>query len=233
MMNRLFLCVFFILSTATSMDIAYGESRVWRIASLQWQPYSGSDLVDEGRSIEVLRRLLAKADIELQVDFFPWKRAKDSAKSKDYIGYFPAWPNEIEPGFVVSPIVDWSWISVVHHNAITVTEASLDQLFRDYRVAIISSYSYPEEIYTAAKTYPEHTFNISDEYSMLMMLSYQHVDIGITDGDVVRYYADKLGVRNVSTAFHLMRMPLVIALRDTPDNQRVIEEITLMLNSER
>ena len=231
-MTRFFLCVFFILSTATSIEFAYGESRVWRIASLQWQPYSGSDLVNEGRSIEVLRHVLAKSDIELQVDFFPWKRAKDYANNKDYIGYFPAWPNVLDPGFIPSPIVDWSWISVIHNKDIPVMETGLDQLFSDYRVAIISSYSYPKEVFAAAKANPERTYKISDEYSMLMMLSHQYVDIGITDGDVIRYYADKLGISNVSTAFHLMRMPLVVALRDTPDNQGVIEEITRMLNSE-
>lgn len=232
MMRRLFLCVLLILGATASMGFAYGEGRVWRIASLQWQPYSGSDLEGEGRSIEALRHLLASSNIELQVDFFPWKRAKDYARSKDYIGYFPAWPDEVDSGFVPSPAVDWSWISVIHHKEIAVTHKSLSHLFRDYRVAIISSYTYPKEIYIAAKAYPEHTFSISDEYSMLMMLSHQHIDIGITDGDVVRYYADKLGVSNVGTAFHLMRIPLVIALRDTPDNQQVINEITVMLNSE-
>lgn len=230
-MNRYALGMVFILLSCSSLSFAESERRVWRIASLEWQPYTGSDLESGGRSIEILRHLLAQSDIELQVDFFPWKRAKEYAKSEAYIGYFPAWPYEIDQGFIASPAVDWSWISVVHHQSTKVSSRKLADLFRDYRVAVIEPYTYPAEVYTAALWNPQNTVWITDEYSMLLMLEHRHVDIGLTDGEVVKYYAEKLDISDVVVAYHLIRAPLVLALRDTPENQQVIREITRLLNS--
>ena len=45
------------------------NAETWRITSLDWQPYSGSDLANHGKSVEKLRGLLKKESIELIVDF--------------------------------------------------------------------------------------------------------------------------------------------------------------------
>lgn len=61
---------------------------VWKITTLNWEPYSSANMATQGNSIQRLRYLLAKQDIQLLVDFLPWKRAQLEAEETEYIGYF-------------------------------------------------------------------------------------------------------------------------------------------------
>lgn len=58
-----------VLCVAMLAPAAYAEE-VWKITSLDWQPYSGADMATQGNSIQKLRELLKKEGITLQVDFF-------------------------------------------------------------------------------------------------------------------------------------------------------------------
>lgn len=109
--------LFFISLTASGQT-------VWKIASLDWEPYSGNTLHTEGNSIQKLRHELRKHNIELLVEFYPWKRAQKKAASAESIGYFPAWPEEVYAGFVASPAIDWSQIAIMK---MAVTELSVNQ----------------------------------------------------------------------------------------------------------
>ena len=71
----LFLMVFMLTSHA---------QETWKVASLNWQPYADSKMGNQGSSIQKLRELLAKEDISLIVEFFPWNRAKKLAETNSF-----------------------------------------------------------------------------------------------------------------------------------------------------
>lgn len=202
---------------------SYAEE-IWKITSLDWQPYSGSDMATEGNSIQKLRELLKKEGITLIVDFFPWLRAKNKAKKEEYVGYFPAWPEEVDAGFVASPPVDWSELSILAQTGIDISFDNIDELFKKYKVGIVQTYVYPKVIDDAMKKYPDHVDKAPDEVSLLKKLSGGRHPVAITDPNVMLYLAAKEGVSNVVALDKIViKKELVIAFRDDEKNRSRIE----------
>lgn len=60
------------------------------MTSLDWPPYSGESLAENGFSVEIARAAFAAMGYELVVEFKPWVRTVALAsKTKQYAGYFP------------------------------------------------------------------------------------------------------------------------------------------------
>ena len=121
----------------------YANAETWRITSLEWPPYSGADVPNQGTSIDKLRKLLKKAGIELSVDFYPWVRAQNQARKKEYVGYFPSWIEEVREGFLSSPTIDFSSIGVLSYTGSTTKWRTIDALFQENQVGLVHGYGYP------------------------------------------------------------------------------------------
>ncbi|MFZ5569159.1 MAG: hypothetical protein ACOZF0_02050 [Thermodesulfobacteriota bacterium] len=218
-----------VCSVCLLVNPAHAET--WKITSLDWQPYSGSDMANQGESVNKLKELLKKEGIDLVVEFYPWTRAQKLAQTKDYIGYFPAWPEEVKEGFVASPPVDWSYIGVMTYAGSAAKWESVDQLFSQYRVGIIDSYEYPKEIADAVKKYPDHVKLAGDETALVKMLaSKTRFEVALTDPNVMQYHAklqkmDNIQVLNPS----IQKKELVISLRNDEANKKVIERLNKLL----
>lgn len=216
--------VFFIYSQIFTLYSANAKE-TWIITSLNWQPYSGDDMNNQGNAIQALRNALQKNGIELLVEFYPWKRAQKLASSKRYIGYFPAWPEEVYAGFIASNTISWSNISVISANEHQVVFDSLDDLFKNYSVGLVESYTYPEKIEINASKY---SINVSDALNDLLLLrklvAGRHQTM-ITDPLVTEYLAEKHSIEGYKIVKSLYQKPLVVALRDQPDNMRALHII--------
>jgi len=151
------------ISVVTIFAASSLTEETWKIASLNWEPYSGAEMRTQGNSVQKLRILLKKEKINLIVEFYPWKRAQIIAKNKEYVGYFPAWPEEVYEGFTASPAVDWSEIGIMQHLGSNLRFESVDDLFKNYIVGIVQTYAYPKAIDDAIKKYPNHTEKTPNE----------------------------------------------------------------------
>jgi polar amino acid transport system substrate-binding protein len=61
------------------------------MASLEWPPYTGANLPDQGETIKHAKAIFASMGYTLKVDFFPWARVVNLGlgdKTK-YVGYLP------------------------------------------------------------------------------------------------------------------------------------------------
>lgn len=194
----------------------------WKITSLNWEPYSGAEMTTMGNSIQKLREILQQADIRLIVEFYPWKRAQLLAQRKDYVGYFPAWPEEVYDNFVASSAVDWSEIGVMKQSGTDISYDNIEDLFRKYNVGVVETYTYPQIIADAMQKYPKHVDQAPDEISLLKKLSIGRHPVAITDPNVMMYLAGKQGIYNVEPEAFLMKKELVVAFRKSEDNQHRI-----------
>lgn len=215
MLNKLAAALFVVMIFAVN-SIA---EETWKITSLNWEPYSGVEMRTQGNSIQKLRVLLKKEKINLIVEFYPWKRAQIIAKSKDYVGYFPAWPDEVYEGFTASPPVDWSEIGIMKNSESSVRFKSIDDLFKNYKVGIVKTYAYPKIIDDAVKKYPNHAENAPNEVSLLKKLALGRHPAAITDPKVMMYLAARNGIYNVELLKVVTKKELVIAFRDDEDNK--------------
>lgn len=201
---------------------------VWKITSLDWQPYSDAAMVSQGNSIQKLRSLLKQKGIELVVEFYPWARAREIAKRKGYVGYYPAWPEEVAEGFTASLPVDWSEIGVLTHVHSGVKWTGLEALFT-YKVGLVSTYSYPEAITRLAQANPLNVDPTPNEISLLRKLSARRIKVAITDPLVMDTLAEREGIENIKLLKLLSKAPLVLAFNNQPENLKRLELLNSLL----
>ena len=222
------LLVLILILTIVSPVLA-GEK--WKMTSLAWGPYSGHDLPQQGRSIAKLRKALQACNIELVVEFFPWARAKVTAAQPGYVGYFPAWPEEVKGGFIASPPVDWSKIAIMSRDKINLPK-DLDSIFATNIVGLIKNYTYPEEIEKIAKRHKRNIDEAPDENSLVRKLIRGRCDLAITDPEVMKYYAKKNGLKNIVVVKEISTNPLVFAIKKSEKSEHVLKILKKALNKE-
>jgi polar amino acid transport system substrate-binding protein len=206
------------------------QAETWKLTSLNWQPYAGAEMASQGNSIQKLRMLLEENGITLVVEFYPWKRAQHLAGKPGYVGYFPAWPEEVGKGFTASPAVDTSVIGYIKRKGENVVFGSVDELFKNYRVGIVSTYVYPEAVQMAMGANPGNTDKSNDEVSLLKKLSGGRFQVAITDPNVMMYLASENGVSNVEALNKTLEdKPLVISFRNGADNEKRINLLKKLL----
>lgn len=220
----------FIIFTVILQLSVSAIAETWKVTSLDWQPYSGSDMSNQGNSVQKLKTLLKAEGIDLVVEFYPWERSKKLAETKDYIGYFPAWPEEVEKGFTASAAVDWSNLGVMVNSDSTIKWKDIDDLFKNNVVGIVSTYVYPENIQQAIKKYPKNVDKSLDETDLMKKLSGKRFAAALTDPEVMMYLANKAGIKNVKILNKsIVRKALVFALRNGEDNKKRAEILQKIL----
>lgn len=223
-----FILALILALTLVSPAIA-GEK--WKITSLAWEPYSGHDLPQQGKSIEKLRKALQACDVELVVEFLPWARAKATAAQPGYVGYFPTWPEEVKDGFIASPPVDWSRIAIMSRGKRNIPK-DLDSIFATNIVGLIKSYTYPEEIEIVATRHKRNIDEAPDENSLVRKLIRGRFDLALTDPAVMKYYAHKNGLKNIVVLKEISPNPLVLAIRKSGNSDRIRKILTKALNKQ-
>ncbi len=96
---KLFLPLFFsILVGVLSISslTLFAKDKVVHIATLEWPPYVGASLKNQGPTIEIVKQALEKKGYKVNFDFYPWVRAvalaqdgKDGTSNVKYDAYFP------------------------------------------------------------------------------------------------------------------------------------------------
>lgn len=226
------LLIFFFLISSLSFGGSASSKETWKIASLDWQPYSGEKLTNQGESVEKLRRILAKENITLEVNFFPWKRAMDFAKTEEYIGYFPAWPEEVIDGFVPTMKIDNSKIALLTYKNKSIKTDTLENLFKNNKIGIVKTYVYPKLITDLVKKYPHNITGALNETLLMKMLARKRFAIAITDPRVLNFVAKKEGMEKVSILKIIMEKELVISMRDDLENAKRILRINQLLKKQ-
>ena len=60
-----------------------------RLATLDWPPYIATDLPRQGYVAEVAREAFARAGVEVELNFLPWKRTLEETRSGKFHAYLP------------------------------------------------------------------------------------------------------------------------------------------------
>jgi polar amino acid transport system substrate-binding protein len=223
--------------TASSPVLAAGEQaaaqRALKITALDWEPYTGSSMVHGGNAIQHLRTILGQCNIDLQVEFYPWRRAQQIAHQPGYLGFFPAWPIEVREGFVSSGEVTPSQLALMAMADSDVQVDEIDEAFASHSIGIVKSYIYPERFQSLLQRFPDSIDRgASSELSLLKMLSMGRFHLAVSDPTVMEYLAIRHGIDDVRVARMLFEEPLVIAMRDEPDNQENIVLVRRLLQAQ-
>jgi len=210
---RISVSVFLLLGVFTSPL----RAETWRIASIEWPPYAGSTLKDGGLAIRDLQLLLNREGVELAVDYMPWTRALTVARSADYVGYFPAWPEEVQAGFAASNTISQSVVGAVMLAGASHDWSSLDDLFDHHRVGFVGSYVYPVEIQKQILEHYQVEDGAENEQDLARVLAAGRVDVAVTDPDVLQHVAAQLSITDKPFKVRVFHQhPLVMAFTMHP-----------------
>ena len=75
-----------VLLFATVTDVKAAEDKTIRLATVQWEPYYGSELKNQGYISELTRTVFERAGYDVEIRFMPWKRAIHDTKNGYYDG---------------------------------------------------------------------------------------------------------------------------------------------------
>ena len=221
----------FALLSLLLFSITSALAETWRITSLEWPPYSGADLPDQGLAIKELRDNLEKQGITLKVDFFPWKRAILKARGESYIGYYPAWPEEVEEGFTASKKVMDSQLYIFKNKDISERSTNMEYLFSKYKMGLVESYTYPNLISKYSNLYHLNVSYAKDELQLFTMLSAGRHSFAISDKKILDHYQSKKKFDNVHIVKKLMLKKLVIAVKNDKNTIKRLKLINYTLKS--
>lgn len=197
------------------------KSEQWIITSLDFPPYSGVDIDNQGTSIKILKDALRAENIELIVEFLPWARAKKTATGESYSGFFPAWPEEVDEGFTASVPIDKSSIAVMKQAGTDVKFSSIFELFQNYKVGIVQTYIYPEVVVRAMKIHPANVDKAPGDLTLMRKTAEGRHPVLISDPRVISYLSVKDGRKGkIELVSVIEEKPLVLAFKNDNDTAR-------------
>ena len=162
-------------------------SKIVRLATLEWPPYTGSALPEAGSNSLMVKKAFRKAGFEVQIDFMPWNEAIERAKSGEYDGYFPEYYSRgVERNFIYSKQIGYSPLGFAERKNHSVTWDSIDDL-KPYTFGVVEGYVNTDvfDKWIAAKKI--RVVKASDDIANINNLILEKVDLIAIDPYVFRY----------------------------------------------
>jgi polar amino acid transport system substrate-binding protein len=192
-----------------------------RLASLEWEPYIGTRMSDQGYAAMLVREAFADQGMKVEIEFYPWARALHLARTGEVDGLMPEYFDasresefEYSAAFPGGPLVlykrrgDKIAFSV---DPIKQQDAAL-QALKAKRFGVVRGYL-NTPVFDAAKYLKKEEAN--DDATNLRKLVYGRIDLAVIDRRVAEHiirteypgYASK--IEPMSPA--LAEIPLYIA----------------------
>jgi len=155
-----------------------------RLASLDWPPYIGPELAEQGYAAAVVREAYRREGIEISLDFLPWQRVLASVASGEVHGYFPEYDSpRLQSSYLVSSPFPGGRLGFFSLFGRNIAWKNLRDL-ASYRIAVVRGYINTEEFDAAHYLKKEFT---STDLSSIRMLAAGRVDLAVMDENVGRY----------------------------------------------
>ena len=121
----------------------------WVLTTLEWPPFACEKCPEQGAGVKALRDAMKTVGVEVEVVFMPWARAVAEAEKPAYVGYYPAWPEDVVAGFVPSPVIFRSPVGFIEPTGKPLAWESLADL-KGKRFGVVQGYGNTKEFNEAA-----------------------------------------------------------------------------------
>ncbi|MCK8127207.1 transporter substrate-binding domain-containing protein [Pseudoalteromonas sp. 2CM39R] len=220
MLTRFYYFMVLVFSSLAAADSTYQET--WKITSLEAPPYASSTMENGGDAIALLRDRLAKKSINLEVEYLPWQDAIKKAQLTGYLGYYPAWPSEMMPGFVASPTILNSQLAVITTQSNPQDFENLEQLFNEHKVGVVEPYIYPDVVEKVIQSYAGSIVQTANDEELFHLMQTKQVNFAITAPKVLNYFAEQQNLPEPKIVTQFTDTPLVIGIRNDAENKAKI-----------
>jgi polar amino acid transport system substrate-binding protein len=168
---------------------AFGESI--RLGTLEWPPFTGQELPEQGQVCARVRDICAEAGIGLELSFTPWKRVLLEASSGVTQGFFPEYFSaNRERDFYFSQPVGCSVVGLVRRSDVTLHWRRLEDLAA-YRIGVVNGYVNTEEFDRLVENGVLQTVESNSDTLSLRMLKAGRIDAAVMDRAVFKYLSTR------------------------------------------
>lgn len=188
-MKKTLFAVCFLTTVLFFSGPTLAEDRIIHLASLEWPPYIGEHLPDQGAMALIARSAFAKAGYELRIDFYPWARTLYMAKTKDkYAGYFPEYySQESEKDFIFSAPVGSSPLGFAERKENPVNWETADDLSAVKMIGTVRGYVNTEAFDQKAAKGDIRVEAVTDDATNLRKIIGGRITMAVIDRYVMQY----------------------------------------------
>ncbi|HCL56932.1 MAG TPA: hypothetical protein DHW82_07985 [Spirochaetia bacterium] len=162
----------------------YAEKKIIKLATLDWEPYIGQKLANNGYVAEIAREAFLREGYELQLDFLPWARVVQETKSGKYDGYFPEYySKEVEKDFIFSAKFKGGPLVFFKKKGRNISYEKLTDL-KPYTIGVVREYVNTEEFDKADYLKKEE---VVDDLTNIKKLLAGRIDLFVADKFVGLY----------------------------------------------
>ncbi len=168
---------------------AWAQPQV-RMGSLEWPPYTGAQLAQQGATAVVVREALRQAGMELQLRFFPWNRAVALARSDAaYMAYFPEYYDVANAQqFLYSDPIGSGPLAFAQRRTQPLVWSRYEDL-AGKTIGVVRGYLNTEELDARIAQGSLRANEAPDDAKNLLKLASGRVDVAVVDANVFRYLA--------------------------------------------
>jgi ABC-type amino acid transport substrate-binding protein len=206
---------------------------VVRLATLDWEPYIGREMPDQGYTAALIRAAFADQGWDVQIEFYPWARALHLARTGALDGLMPEYYNpsrlsefKYSAGFPGGPLVLYKRRGdriAFSADPMREPDAALRAL-ADKRFGVVRGYLNTQEFDAASYLKKDEA---NDDATNLRKLVYGRIDLAVIDRRVAEHiirtrYPD-YGAKIEPMSPALAEIPLYIAFsRKSPRNAEAL-----------
>jgi polar amino acid transport system substrate-binding protein len=155
-----------------------------KLATLEWPPYSGSSLPNQGLVSDLIRSALTAKGYTVTIEVVPWERAKQGTLNGEYDGYFPAY--QAASGGVASGAILGTPLMVAQPKATPLSFAKASDL-RGKTIGVVEGYDNDPEFDKLAASGAITIDPASDDAGSLRKLIAGRIEGAIIDKYVFTY----------------------------------------------
>lgn len=198
----------------------------WKVTSLDWQPFSGKTLPEGGAGIAVLREALKAEGIELEVEFYPWTRAIETAKGAAYAGVYPSWPEDVSAGFSKSSVLFKSPVGFVEPKDKTLVWSKLEDL-KGKKIGTVQDYGNTPEFMAMVKNGTIKTEVVGDDLTNIKKVAAGRIDGAFIDLNNLAYFmkndAKDIAAKIQANGKEIDTKELILAINNSFSNKKAAD----------
>lgn len=179
---------FVILFSLFLSSQAVAQDKIVRLTSLEWPPYTGAALKDQGASAVVAKEAFKAMGYTLIIEFYPWSRAVNLAKDDaKYMGYFPEYASEdIAKEFLFSDPMGVGPLGFAERIDNKVSWSKIDDLSK-YRIGVVQDYVNTTEFDQKVAKKQLRADVAPSDVKNLQKLDSKRIDLAVVDRNVFDY----------------------------------------------
>jgi ABC-type amino acid transport substrate-binding protein len=189
----LFVALVFVPAGSDAQTKSAPAKRVVRLATLDWEPYIGQKMPDQGYTAALIREAYRDQGWDVKIEFYPWARALHLARTGEVDGLMPEYFNSSRKSEFIYSFPFPGGPLVLYKRREDAIEFSTDpakdqdralHALQDKRFGVVRGYL-NTPVFDAA--FYLHKEEASDDATNLRKLVYKRIDLAVIDQRVAEY----------------------------------------------